>query len=322
MAELIPPTLTSPSGVKYSDFLSQTPEQIQNEKRALLALMAERGTEGQIEFERNKQLAQAARAASIERAAARGAQINAPATLAQELTQDYDSVLKNQLAMSDAGMLAHGREMDRISAANAAYMDQIGGAAQLAQAMITAQAAAGGGGGGGGGGGYGGRGGGGGGGGDGSYAVDAADTLPESALQLGQALGRGLKMVAPLLMPPMKGVVPGGIRPVPMSARYGPRVLGPGEGRLDGNAPGDVRLSGLGAVAARNAQKPVYNRPMPGETSTRKAVGASASGSSKAKAKPKAGVDGAIRVGAKPGVGRSSSKVSKGKGGRPTKGSK
>jgi hypothetical protein len=119
----------------YDDVLS-------NERRALLALTAQHGSDAQIEFDRQKQQADAARKTSLEAAAARGTAVNAPEALQAELTQNYDRLLA---AMSDgavASKLTHSREMDRIGAANAAYIDAIRAQSPLLQAQLDAQIAA------------------------------------------------------------------------------------------------------------------------------------------------------------------------------------
>lgn len=144
---------TTPTGVQYTDFHADTPESMKNEKRAILALMAEMGTEGQIEYERARRRAIEARNRSVEIAAARGMQIGAPSALQAELNADYDKLVGPLMDNLVAAQTGHGREMDRIQAANAAYLDQISRASQLNRDLIAAQigAAAGGGGGGGGG---------------------------------------------------------------------------------------------------------------------------------------------------------------------------
>jgi hypothetical protein len=108
-----------------TNYLDYAQPGLQNEKRALLALIAEKGTEGQAEWERQRQAALEARRASLEAAAARGSAVNAPAALQAELAQDYDRLMGG---LRDAGVqaqMSHGREMDRIAAANAAYYDQM-----------------------------------------------------------------------------------------------------------------------------------------------------------------------------------------------------
>jgi len=145
--------VTTDTGVTYTDFHEDTPESMKNEKRAILAAMAEHGTEGQAEYEKAQQAATAARKSSIEMAAARGAQVSAPGTLAAELTQDYDALVGPLTDNTTSAMIGHGREMDRIAAANAAYLDQVAAASQLNRDLLAEGLAGSGGGGGGGGGG-------------------------------------------------------------------------------------------------------------------------------------------------------------------------
>ena len=139
-------------------------DSIANEKRALLALIAERGAEGQADYDRAKTLSDSARASSLEGAAARGYHVNAPAAVQAGIKQDYDKI---NMAYRDAmaqSQLGHGREMDRIALANSSYKDaMIAQQPQFQSAMdaqiralqleLAARAAGRGGGGGGGGGG-------------------------------------------------------------------------------------------------------------------------------------------------------------------------
>lgn len=129
-------------------------DSIANEKRALLALIAERGSEGQAEWNRAQELSNAARTSGLELAAARGAAVNAPPALQTGISQDYDKI---NMAYRDAmaqSSLGHGREMDRIALANSAYKDAMiaqqpqFAAAMAAQAAAAAAARSGGGGGG------------------------------------------------------------------------------------------------------------------------------------------------------------------------------
>lgn len=154
------------------NYLDANPAAIDMEKRALLARIAEKGSEGQAEYDRQRAAIARARSGGLEAAAARGAAINAPAALQAELTQDYDALVRAVDEYAAAGALAHSREMDRIAAANAAYLDQAATASGMLQQELDAQIQAAievaklsGSGGGRGGGGRGGRGGGGGGGG-------------------------------------------------------------------------------------------------------------------------------------------------------------
>ena len=157
---------TNADGVTYTNYQRDTPEANKQEKRALLAMMAEKGTEGAAEYERNKQITKDTRASSVEMAAARGNQVHAPSTLQAENEQDYDAQMAGILANTDDGMLSHAREMDRISAANGAYIDAAAAASQLQADQLDKGMLGGGGGGGGG------RGGGGGGGGGGGSSFD------------------------------------------------------------------------------------------------------------------------------------------------------
>ena len=158
-------------------------DSIENEKRALLAFVAERGTEGQAAYEAARSSSTAARAASSERAAARGAAINSSEALNTEIQNDYDlvnNVYRDQLSQSQ---LSHGREMDRIALADAAYQNAIkaagGPLGQILQQQLDMRNA----GGGGGGGGYSG------GSATGDEALDIANTLPKLATRGGEALG-------------------------------------------------------------------------------------------------------------------------------------
>ena len=104
-------------------------DSINNERRSLLAYIAERGTEGAAAYNHARQLTQKARATSSERAHARGAAVNAPQTLMAKIQDDVDSLnnaYRDALAMSSVG---HGREMDRIALGSSAYKD----------AMVAAQ---------------------------------------------------------------------------------------------------------------------------------------------------------------------------------------
>lgn len=112
---------------------------IENEKRALLALIAEKGTEGYAEWERQKAQAGAARAATLEKAAARGGAAQAPAALMAELAQDYDGMIGGYTDAAVQAQMSHGREMDRIGAANAAYMDQMGSAVPALTAELDSE---------------------------------------------------------------------------------------------------------------------------------------------------------------------------------------
>lgn len=178
---------TNADGVTYTNYQRDTPEANKQEKRALLAMMAEKGTEGAAEYERNKQLAKDSRASSVEMAAARGSQVHAPSTLQAGIEQDYDEQMAGILANTDAGMLEHAREMDRISSASGSYIDAASAASKLQADMLDKGMLGGGGGGGGGGG----RGGGGGGGGGGAPAgFNPMQTL-EMAGQAGGLEGPG-----------------------------------------------------------------------------------------------------------------------------------
>ena len=131
--------VTTSSGDTYTDYMADTPESLKNENRALLAMMAERGTAGQAEYQRQKEQAKDTRRRSVEMAAARGLQVHAPGTLQAKLAQDNDRVIAGIIGNTDQGMLAHGREMDRIAAANQAWISQGAHGAALNQAMINAQ---------------------------------------------------------------------------------------------------------------------------------------------------------------------------------------
>lgn len=135
--------MAEPTAVGSTNYLREGYEDVlSNERRALLALTAQHGSDAQIEFDRQKQAADAARKTSLEAAAARGMAVNAPEALQAELTQNYDRLLA---AMSDgavASKLTHSREMDRIGAANAAYIDAMRAQAPLLQAQLDAQIAA------------------------------------------------------------------------------------------------------------------------------------------------------------------------------------
>lgn len=130
-----------------------------NEKRAMLAMIAEHGTEGQLEWERNQRLAREGRSGTLDEAAARGAAQHAPRALNAEFAVNYDAATDAYSKAEAQAMLAHGREMDRIAASNSAYMDALMQATSIHGQAMDSQIAAllgqGGGGGGGYGGGYG-----------------------------------------------------------------------------------------------------------------------------------------------------------------------
>jgi len=159
-------------------------DSIANEKRALLALIAERGTEGAAAYNAAKELSDSTRAASSEGAAAHGAAVNSSKALTAKINNDYDAVNNAYRDAMAYEQLGHGREMDRIALSNSAYKDAVMAAQPGLQAAMDAQiralalrAGVGGGGGGGGGGRRGGSGGGGGGKGTApteSYHEDAA----------------------------------------------------------------------------------------------------------------------------------------------------
>lgn len=153
------PTVTLPGGMQYTDYNANLRPSLKNERRALLASMAEFGTGGLAAYQQARNQTEQSRAASIEKAAARGAAVHAPRALGTELISEYDTLMSGLTDAQSSGMISHGREMDRIAAANAAYLDQIGAAGGLAAAdferlaarqdMLASQARAGGGGGGG-----------------------------------------------------------------------------------------------------------------------------------------------------------------------------
>jgi len=111
---------------------------IDNQKRALLAAMAERGAEGAQAFKTAQQTNSEQRQASLNQAAARGAAINAPESLNAELNTSFD-------AMSNVGLgdsaLSHDREMARITAANTAYLDQMKAAGPMREQYYNAELA-------------------------------------------------------------------------------------------------------------------------------------------------------------------------------------
>lgn len=215
-------------GITYSDYLADTPESMQNERRALLALMAEHGTEGQAELVKAQEAARATRSASVERAAARGAAIHAPSTLAAEIGQEDERVMAGLLDAQQSSIIGHGREMDRIAAANAAYLEQVGGAAGvnadlLAQALANINAGTSSGGGGGGGSSSG-----------GGYSADA--TIPGAAAvsyEAGMSIGEAVQAAAAQQQADREAA---GALAREMRENYDPNPASRGSGRSPGGA--------------------------------------------------------------------------------------
>jgi hypothetical protein len=125
---------------------------IDNQKRALLASMAERGAEGAQAFKTAQANNADRRQVALNAAAARGAAINAPESLNAELRDTFDSM--SNVGLGDSALSAE-REMARIAASNSAYLDQMKTVAPLREqyynaelAKIVAQQNSGGGGGG------------------------------------------------------------------------------------------------------------------------------------------------------------------------------
>jgi hypothetical protein len=119
-------------GDKYDEFLS-------NEKRALLAMTAEHGTQAQAVYDQTQKAAKDARSQSLEAAAARGAAIHAPEALQAELSQNYNTLLGAYSDPAVSSSMIHGREMDRIGAANAAYIEAMRAQAPLLKSQLDAQ---------------------------------------------------------------------------------------------------------------------------------------------------------------------------------------
>lgn len=117
------------AGYEYTPLYDDVPPQLKNERRALLALMAENGSDAVRQFNQEKRRQQTLRNQSIEAAAARGQAVHAPRALETNIAQGYDSINNGIAGASQEALLAHNRELDRIGMANAAYMDQVGASA-------------------------------------------------------------------------------------------------------------------------------------------------------------------------------------------------
>jgi len=113
-------------------------DSMDNQKRALLAAMAERGAEGAQAFKTAQADTAAQRQASLNAAAARGAAINAPESLNAELNDSYDAM--QNIGLGDSA-LSHDREIARITAANTAYLDQMKASGPLREEFYNAELA-------------------------------------------------------------------------------------------------------------------------------------------------------------------------------------
>ena len=109
-----------------------------NQKRALLASMAERGAEGAQAFKTAQATNADQRQVALNAAAARGAAINAPDTLNAELRDTFDSM--SNVGLGDSA-LSSEREMARIAASNSAYLDQMKTVAPLREQYYNAELA-------------------------------------------------------------------------------------------------------------------------------------------------------------------------------------
>jgi len=113
-------------------------DSMDNQKRSLLAAMAERGAEGAQAFKTAQTESAASRQAALNAAASRGAAINAPESLNAELNTSYDAM--SNIGLGDSA-LSSEREMSRISAANAAYLDQMKASGPLREEYYNAELA-------------------------------------------------------------------------------------------------------------------------------------------------------------------------------------
>ena len=113
-------------------------DSIDNQKRALLASVAERGAEGAQAFKTAQAETAATRQTALNQAAARGAAINAPTSLNAELNDSYDSM--SNIGLGDSA-LSHDREIARIGAANSAYLDQMKASGPLREEYYNAELA-------------------------------------------------------------------------------------------------------------------------------------------------------------------------------------
>ena len=111
---------------------------VTQQKRAMLAAIAEHGAEGAEAFKSAKASNQSTRKAALNAAAARGAAIHAPEALQSELNTTYDSL--QNVGLGDSA-LTHDREMSRAAAANAAFLDQIKAVGPLQEAFYDAELA-------------------------------------------------------------------------------------------------------------------------------------------------------------------------------------
>jgi len=134
----IPGATTLPTNLFEGDDFKDA---VNNEKRALLAAIAEHGSAGAQAFEQAKQDALATRAKSNEKAAARGAAIHAPEALQTIIAQKYDELIAPLTDARTGAAISHGRELDRLAAANAAFMDQTAAAGILQKQALDAELA-------------------------------------------------------------------------------------------------------------------------------------------------------------------------------------
>jgi len=146
------------------NYVDDIPKNLRAQRKELLRRMAESGVRGMREAEggtrRDDALAERRSDANYDR----GLAIGAPDMLREELDAERRKLLGGYRGAGAQQGMDTSRELDRIAAANSAYMRQMSGASvlnkqrmdQMIEAMKLAMAAAGGGGGGGGGGGDGG----------------------------------------------------------------------------------------------------------------------------------------------------------------------
>ena len=111
---------------------------IDNQRRALLAAVAEGGAEGAQAFKTAQANNADRRQGALNAAAARGAAIHAPESLNAELRDTFDSM--SNVGLGDSA-LSSEREQARIAASNSAYLDQMKTVAPLREQYYNAELA-------------------------------------------------------------------------------------------------------------------------------------------------------------------------------------
>ncbi len=116
---------TTPGGTKYTDYLAAQEISNESERRAYLALMAQHGMEAKQIWDR-----QATRDAAL--AGGRGASRDtAEAANAGNSQAAIDGLIGSATDQTGAASLSHARELERIAAANAAYLQQVRGSVDI-----------------------------------------------------------------------------------------------------------------------------------------------------------------------------------------------